>query len=228
MIEAKRADPPRLIPHVMLLVEHPPVYTLGKNGDARHLLLSESDLKAHGASFVHIDRGGDITFHGPGQLVGYPILDLDRFFTDIHRYLRQLEETVIRTCAEFGLSGDRFPGRTGVWIGPDDRGPERKICAMGIRCSRWVTMHGFALNINTALEYFSHIIPCGISDRGVTSMARELGEKISEQEVCSHLVRHFASCFDAQTKYLNGEAARQFLSNMLTTAVDHARIENDS
>ncbi len=177
---AKRQEPPQRIPHVFLLVEHPPVYTLGKNGRLDHLLLSEEALRARGAEFFHIDRGGDITFHGPGQLVGYPILDLDRFFTDIHRYLRELEETIIRTCADYGLQAGRVAGRTGVWIGPDARGPERKICAMGIRCSRWVTMHGFAFNLNTDLRFFSYIVPCGIADRGVTSLAAELDRPVDE------------------------------------------------
>jgi lipoyl(octanoyl) transferase len=174
LIEAKRSDPPEAVPHVLLLVEHPPVYTLGKSGDADNLLLSEDELNARGASFFHIDRGGDITFHGPGQLVGYPILDLDRFFTDLGRYLRTLEEVIVRTCAGYGLDATRVDGRTGTWIGPDARGLERKICAMGVRCSRWVTMHGFAFNVNTDLDYFDYIVPCGIADRGVTSLAHEL------------------------------------------------------
>jgi lipoyl(octanoyl) transferase len=184
--------------HVMLLVEHPPVFTLGKNGKTSNLLLSESELTKQGASFYQIDRGGDITYHGPGQLVGYPILDLDHFFTDIHRYLRELEETIIRTCADYGVQVGRIAGRTGVWVEPDARGPERKIAALGIRCSRWVTMHGFALNLNTDLSYFSGIVPCGISDRGVTSMAKELGHAIDEAEVRSRLLRHFVACFDAE------------------------------
>ncbi|GIV57539.1 MAG: octanoyltransferase [Rhodothermaceae bacterium] len=215
LIEAKRREPPEPRPHVMLLVEHPPVYTLGKNGDAAHLLLSEDALAARGASFFHIDRGGDITFHGPGQLVGYPILDLDRFFTDIHRYLRELEEAVIRTCADYGLTAGRVAGRTGVWIGPDDRGPERKICALGIRCSRWVTMHGFAFNLNTDLTYFSYIVPCGIADRGVTSLAQELGRPVDEAEARTRFLRHFAERFEADTIPLHGEAANEFLARYL-------------
>ena len=211
LIEAKRQEPREVVPHVFLMVEHPPVYTLGKSGDATNLLLSETALTARGATFVHIDRGGDITYHGPGQLVGYPILDLGYFFTDIHRYMRQLEETIIRTCADFGLSADRVPGRTGVWVGPDARGLERKVCAMGIRCSRWVTMHGFAFNLNTDLGFFSHIIPCGINDRGVTSLAAERGEAIDETEVRARVMHHFADCFEADAQYLEGPEAQAFL-----------------
>ena len=220
LIAAKRKDPPEAAPHVMLLVEHPPVYTLGKNGDTAHLLLSEEALAARGATFFHIDRGGDITFHGPGQLVGYPILDLDRFFTDIHRYLRELEEAVILTCADYGLTAGRIPGRTGVWIGPDAKGPERKICALGIRSSRWVTMHGFAFNLNTDLGFFSHIIPCGITDRGVTSLAAERGEAVDEAEVRRRVVAHFAERFRARTTVLEAEEAQAFLNAFLET--EHA------
>ncbi|GIV61006.1 MAG: octanoyltransferase [Rhodothermaceae bacterium] len=215
LIAAKRRDPPEPLPHVMLLVEHPPVYTLGKNGNAAHLLLSEAALAERGATFFHIDRGGDITFHGPGQLVGYPILDLDRFFTDIHRYLRELEEVVIQTCADEGLTAGRVEGRTGVWVGPDARGPERKICAMGIRCSRWVTMHGFALNLNTDLSYFSHIVPCGIADRGVTSLARELGRPVDEAAVRTRLIAHFARRFQARTTVLDPADTHDFLAHYL-------------
>ncbi len=215
LIAAKRRDPPEPIPHVLLLVEHPPVYTLGKSGDARHLLASDEVLRQRRASFVKIDRGGDITFHGPGQIVGYPILDLGRFFTDIHRYLRRLEEMIIRTCAGYGVQGNRFAGRTGVWIGPDERGVERKICAMGLRCSRWVTMHGFALNVSTDLSYFSHIIPCGIADRGVTSLAEELGRDIEADVVKQRLIHHFADLFEADTSCLRGPRAIEFLEGYL-------------
>ncbi|ACY49138.1 lipoyl(octanoyl) transferase LipB [Rhodothermus marinus] len=215
LVAAKRQEPPQRIPHVFLLVEHPPVYTLGKNGRLDHLLLSEEALRARGAEFFHIDRGGDITFHGPGQLVGYPILDLDRFFTDIHRYLRELEETIIRTCADYGLQAGRVAGRTGVWIGPDARGPERKICAMGIRCSRWVTMHGFAFNLNTDLRYFSYIVPCGIADRGVTSLAAELDRPVDEAEVRARLLRHFAERFEATLTVHEGDEAFAFLEDYL-------------
>lgn len=215
LIAAKRQEPPVALPHVMLLVEHPPVYTLGKSGKASNLLLSEDALAAHGASFFHIDRGGDITFHGPGQLVGYPLLDLDRFFTDIHRYLRELEDSIILTCADDGLHAGRVDGRTGVWIGPDAAGPERKICAMGIRCSRWVTMHGFAFNLNTDLAFFDHIIPCGIDDRGVTSLAGELSRPIDEADVRLRFLHHFAERFGAQTTYLDGREAFAYLEDFL-------------
>ncbi|HMB94028.1 MAG TPA: lipoyl(octanoyl) transferase LipB [Rhodothermales bacterium] len=215
LIAAKRREPPETIPHVLLLVEHPPVYTLGKSGDASNLLLSEKELAARGAAFYPIDRGGDITFHGPGQLVGYPILDLDRFFTDIHRYLRELEETVILTCADYGLSAGRVEGRTGVWVEPDASGPERKICAMGIRCSRWVTMHGFALNLNTDLSFFDHIVPCGINDRGVTSLAQETGAPIDEAALHERLLVHFAACFDTDLHPLTGTEAFAYLETLL-------------
>lgn len=215
LIAAKRQDPPEVLPHVMLLVEHPPVYTLGSSGDAANLLLSEEALAARGARFFHIDRGGDITYHGPGQLVGYPVLDLDRFFTDLHRYMRALEEIVIRTCADEGLPAGRVAGRTGVWIGPDNDGPERKICAFGIRCSRWVTMHGFAFNLNTDLSFFDHIVPCGIPDRGVTSLAREQGCPVDEAGVRGRLLRHFEEHFETQITYLENEAAYSYLEALL-------------
>lgn len=215
LIAAKRQDPPEALPHVMLLVEHPPVYTMGRSGDASNLLLSEDALAARGARFFHIGRGGDITYHGPGQLVGYPLLDLDRFFTDLHRYMRALEEIVLRTCADHDLRAGRVAGRTGVWIGPDATGPERKICALGIRCSRWVTMHGFAFNLNTDLSFFDHIIPCGIKDRGVTSLAHELGRPADEADARARLLTHFADHFGAQTTYLEDEAAFAFLETLL-------------
>jgi len=215
LIAAKRQTPPEVIPHVLLLVEHPPVYTLGKSGDPSHLLLSETALAARGAHFVHTDRGGDITFHGPGQLVGYPLLDLARFFTDIHRYMRTLEEMVIRTCGAYGLPAKRITGRTGVWIGPDAAGPERKICAMGIRCSRWVTMHGFALNLNTDLSFFNHIIPCGIQDAGVTSLARERAGPVDTADVQARLLHHFADQFGARPICLDPEEALAYLENLL-------------
>ena len=215
LIAAKRQNPPETLPHVLLLVEHPPVYTLGKSGNASNLLLSEAALATRGAQFFPVDRGGDITFHGPGQLVGYPLLDLDFFFNDIHRYMRLLEEVIIDTCAAYGLDAGRVPGRTGVWIGPDDAGPERKICAMGIRCSRWVTMHGFALNLNTDLSFFSHIVPCGIDDRGVTSLAAEQGHPVDEAAVRVGLTRLFASQFAAQATYLEHETAFAFLEDLL-------------
>jgi lipoyl(octanoyl) transferase len=215
LIEAKRSEPPEALPHVMLFVEHPPVYTLGKSGDASNMLLSDAALAARGASLHHIDRGGDITFHGPGQLVGYPLLDLDRFFNDVHRYLRELEEAVIRTCAEYGVTAGRVPGRTGVWVLPEGPGQERKICAIGIRCSRWVTLHGFAFNLNTDLSYFGQIIPCGITDRGVTSLAAELGRPVDEADVCSRVQHHIAACLEASARTLHGEAAWAFLEDYL-------------
>lgn len=214
LIHAKRTVPPKSLPHVLLLVEHPPVYTLGKSGDASNLLLSGDALERRNAEFHHIDRGGDITFHGPGQIVGYPILDLDRFFTDVHRYLRELEEVIIRTCADFGVRGGRVSGRTGVWVGPDTLGLERKICAMGIRCSRWVTMHGFALNVNTDLSYFSDIVPCGIVDREATSLAKEADHAMDERDVAASILCHFARRFDAQLERLAGEDAQTFLDRL--------------
>ncbi len=180
-----------------LFVEHPHVYTLGKSGDLSNLLLSESQLADKGATFYKINRGGDITYHGPGQIVGYPILDLDNFFTDIHKYLRFLEEVIIRTLAEYDLKTERSPGETGVWL---DVGTPfaRKICAMGVRASRWVTMHGFALNVNADLGYFDHIIPCGIKGKAVTSLNVELGvETIDEAEVKTKLLKHFETLFEA-------------------------------
>jgi lipoyl(octanoyl) transferase len=205
--DSGRADRP---PHVLLLLEHPPVYTLGKSGDPDHLLASADALDALDATAHRIGRGGDVTFHGPGQLVGYPLLDLDRFFTDLGRYLRTLEEIVIRTCAEYGVTGTRVEGRTGVWVGPDERGLERKVCAMGVRCSRWVTMHGFALNVTTDLDYFDHIVPCGIDDRGVTSLERE-GAGVDVDAVRGPLVRHVADLFGAEVTEHAGAAARAFL-----------------
>jgi lipoyl(octanoyl) transferase len=180
-----------------LFVEHPHVYTLGKSGDLSNLLLNERQLKEKGATFYKINRGGDITYHGPGQIVGYPILDLENFFTDIHKYLRLLEETIILTIAEYGLKGVRSTGETGVWL---DVGTPfaRKICAMGIRSSRWVTMHGFALNANVNLGYFDHIIPCGIRGKAVTSMEVELGKKVDTEEVKQKILKHFKTLFEVE------------------------------
>ncbi|WP_431159019.1 lipoyl(octanoyl) transferase LipB [Winogradskyella poriferorum] len=181
-----------------LFVEHPHVYTLGKSGDLSNLLLSEEQLKAKNATFYKINRGGDITYHGPGQIVGYPILDLDNFFTDIHKYLRFLEEVIILTLAEYGLQTERSPGETGVWL---DVGTPfaRKICAMGVRASRWVTMHGFALNVNADLGYFDNIIPCGIKGKAVTSLNVELGvEMVDEEQVKSKILKHFSELFEAE------------------------------
>ena len=178
-----------------LFVEHPHVYTLGKSGDLSNLLLNEVQLAEKGATFYKINRGGDITYHGPGQIVGYPILDLENFFTDIHKYLRLLEETIILTIAEYGLKGVRSEGETGVWL---DVGTPfaRKICAMGIRSSRWVTMHGFALNANVNLGYFDNIIPCGIRGKAVTSMEAELGKKVDIEEVKQKILKHFKALFE--------------------------------
>lgn len=181
-----------------LFVEHPHVYTLGKSGDASNMLLNEAQLTEKGATFYKINRGGDITYHGPGQIVGYPILDLDNFFTDIHKYLRLLEEMIILTLAEYGLKAQRSEGETGVWL--DVNTPfARKICAMGVRASRWVTMHGFALNVNANLGYFDNIIPCGIRGKAVTSLHVELGvERVNENEVKDKLLKHFAQLFKAE------------------------------
>lgn len=181
-----------------LFVEHPHVYTLGKSGDLANLLLSEAQLAEKGATFYKINRGGDITYHGPGQIVGYPILDLDNFFTDIHKYLRFLEEVIILTLAEYGLKTERSPGETGVWL--DVETPfARKICAMGVRASRWVTMHGFALNVNANLGYFDHIIPCGIKGKAVTSLHVELGvDVVDESLLKTKLLKHFSALFEAK------------------------------
>lgn len=179
----------------LLFCEHPPVITLGKSGHIDNLLLNEEGLKNAGIEFHKVNRGGDITFHGPQQIVGYPILDLDYFFTDIHKYLRLLEEMIIRTLAEYGIVAERLPGATGVWIDADVPAKARKICAMGIRCSRWVTMHGWALNVNTNLDYFNMIVPCGISDKQVTSMEKELGRPVPVGEVKEKLRRHFSELF---------------------------------
>jgi lipoyl(octanoyl) transferase len=180
-----------------LFVEHPHVYTLGKSGDMSNLLLNEEQLTQKGATFYKINRGGDITYHGPGQLVGYPILDLDNFFTDIHKYLRFLEDVIIKTLAEYGIKSERSEGETGVWL---DVGTPfaRKICAMGVRTSRWVTMHGFALNVNANLGYFDNIIPCGIKGKAVTSMEAELDKKIPLDEVKEKILKHFSELFKAE------------------------------
>lgn len=181
--------------HYLLFCEHPHVFTLGKSGKPDHLLLDEQQLDDHQAVFYKINRGGDITYHGPGQIVGYPILDLDHFFNDIHRYLRYLEEAVIRTLAEYGIQGSRVDKFTGVWLDADHPAKARKICAFGVRCSRWVTMHGFALNVNTDLNYFNHIVPCGIADKSVTSMQQELGRSVDMDEVKEKLKKHLSEIF---------------------------------
>tara|TARA_B100000683_G_scaffold277889_1_gene340176 strand:+ start:8936 stop:9640 length:705 start_codon:yes stop_codon:yes gene_type:complete len=183
-------------PNYFIFCEHPHVYTLGKTGDESNLLVDRDALMLKGASFYPINRGGDITYHGPGQIVGYPILDLDNFFTDINRYLRLLEESVILTLKNFGIQSGRVKGLTGVWIDGDDPSRARKICALGVKLSRWVTMHGFAFNINTDLSYFDHIVPCGISDKSVTSLERELGSTQNIQEVQSILLNHLINLFE--------------------------------
>ncbi|MFK5957253.1 MAG: lipoyl(octanoyl) transferase LipB [Lutibacter sp.] len=182
-------------PNYFLFVEHPHVYTLGKNGDLSNLLLNEAQLKAKGATFYKINRGGDITYHGPGQIVGYPILDLGNFFTDIHKYLRFLEEVIIKTLGDYGIKSERSEGETGVWL---DVGTPfaRKICALGVRASRWVTMHGFALNVNTNLGYFDHIIPCGIKGKAVTSLEVELGRKVPLDDVKDKILKNFSILFE--------------------------------
>jgi lipoyl(octanoyl) transferase len=186
-----------LTPNYLIFCEHPHVYTLGKSGKPEHLLLDEKGLKEKNAVFYPINRGGDITYHGPGQIVGYPILDLDNFFTDIHLYLRKLEEAVILTMAQYGLKGERYPGYTGVWLDPDNENA-RKICALGVRCSRWVTMHGFAFNVNTDLDYFNNIVPCGIDDKAVTSMQKELGKEADIEDIKKNLKHHISVLFDME------------------------------
>lgn len=179
-----------VIDDMLFFVEHPHVYTLGKSGDKANLLKSIADLNDIDAEFIEIDRGGDITYHGPGQIVGYPILDLDKHVTDLHKYLRKLEEIIIKTCADFDVKTGRIEGLTGVWAG------DEKICAMGLRCSRWVTMHGFALNVNTDLSYFNHIVPCGIQNKSVTSLQKCLGTKIDPEKVKQRIINHFCDLFD--------------------------------
>lgn len=200
-IKNRREEANLETPNHFLFVEHPHVYTLGKSGDMSNLLVDEKKLQEKGATFYKINRGGDITYHGPGQIVGYPILDLDNFFTDIHKYLRLLEEMVILTLAEYGLKGVRSDGETGVWL---DVGTPfaRKICAMGVRASRWVTMHGFALNVNADLGYFDLMIPCGIRGKSVTSLNVELGQKeVNMEEVKSKLLKHFEILFEAELTF---------------------------
>ena len=196
-IDNRRNNANHKTPNYLLFVEHPHVYTLGKNGDSTNLLLNEAQLSKKGASFYKINRGGDITYHGPGQIVGYPILDLDNFFNDIHKYLRFLEDIIIRTLSDYGLTAERSDGETGVWL---DVGTPfaRKICAMGVRSSRWVTMHGFALNVNSDLGYFDHIIPCGIKGKAVTSLEAELNKKVPLDEVKATILKHFKDLFKVE------------------------------
>ncbi len=193
----KEGLPPEEQQHYLIFCEHPPVYTLGKTGSLDHLLLDEEGLVEKGFTFYKINRGGDITYHGPGQIVGYPIFDLDCFFTDVHKYVRYLEEAVMRTLVEYGIESYREDGYTGVWLPKKGNAPKRKICAIGVHLSRWVTLHGFAFNVNTMLDHFDNIIPCGIQDddKGVTSMAKELGKTMDMKEVQDKLKQHFANLF---------------------------------
>ena len=182
----------------LLFVEHPPVFTLGKSGDINNVLLSEERLNEKGIEFFKTNRGGDITFHGPQQIVGYPILDLEKFDTDIGHYLRNLEQVVILTLADYGVDAGRSKGETGVWIDAEVKGRERKICAIGVRCSRWITMHGFAFNINTDLGYFNHIIPCGIQNKQVTSLQKELGRVVDMEDAKEKVKQNFETVFDVE------------------------------
>ncbi len=198
---ANRSSEPEsqiLTKNYLLFVEHPHVYTLGKSGDTSHLLINEHQLEEKEATYYKINRGGDITYHGPGQLVGYPILDLDHFFTDIHKYLRLLEETIILTLDEYGIKAGRSKGETGVWLDEDNVFKARKICAMGVRCSRWVTMHGWGFNVNSNLDYFKNIVPCGIQDKAVTSLNKELGQDVDMPEIKEKLKKHFATLFECE------------------------------
>jgi lipoyl(octanoyl) transferase len=204
-IKNRREETQLETPNYFLFVTHPHVYTLGKSGDISNLLLSEKQLEAKGATFYKINRGGDITYHGPGQIVGYPILDLENFFTDIHKYLRFLEEVIILTLQEYGIESSRSEGETGVWLGVGTPFA-RKICAMGVRASRWVTMHGFALNVNVDLGYFDNIVPCGIKGKAVTSLQVELGlEKVDEEEVKEKILKHFTNIF--HTHFVNRKSS---------------------
>jgi len=196
-IAARKGETTELPENHFLYVEHPHVFTLGKSGDEENLLLNDEELSKAGATYFKINRGGDITYHGPGQIVGYPILDLDQFFTDIHKYLRYLEEAIIRMLSNWGIEAGRIDGLTGVWVGVSSSNP-RKIAAMGVKCSRWVTMHGFALNANTDLGYFDMIVPCGISDKGITSMQQEIGNTVDLSLVKKQLLKELSLLFDAQ------------------------------
>lgn len=198
-MQNRNVDPAAVVlpEHHLIFCEHPHVYTLGKSGDEKHLLVNDEWLKKKNATYYRINRGGDITYHGPGQLVGYPVLDLDQYFNDIHKYLRLLEEAVILMLSTYGIKGDRIPGLTGVWLDHDNPAKARKICAYGVRCSRWVTMHGFALNVNTSLDYFSYIVPCGITDKAVTSLQKELGREMDMNEVKGKMLNAMANVFDS-------------------------------
>jgi lipoyl(octanoyl) transferase len=199
-ISNRDLSPEKQIPtkNYLLFVEHPHVYTLGKSGDEKNLLLNEKQLTEKNSTYYKINRGGDITYHGPGQLVAYPILDLDNFFTDIHKYLRLLEETIIITLKEYGVESGRCKGETGVWLDEENKLKARKICAMGVRCSRWVTMHGWGFNVNADLDYFNNIIPCGINDKAVTSLNKELGREVDMTQIKEKLKKNFAKLFEAE------------------------------
>ncbi len=199
-LEVDQQEDPK---HYLLFCEHPHVFTLGRSGDESNLVVSEKDLPGIQATFYKNNRGGDITYHGPGQIVGYPILDLDFFFTDIHKYLRYLEEAVILTLKDYSIDAGRIAGLTGVWLDPEDKVRARKICALGVRCSRWVTMHGFAFNVNTDLNYFNYIIPCGITDKQVTSLEKELGKKVDIDEVKEKVRKNIFLLFDMRNDSVN-------------------------
>jgi lipoyl(octanoyl) transferase len=196
-VNNRTVEIPDPTPNYMFLVSHPHTYTMGKNGNMKNVLLPQEQLQKAGIDFFQTNRGGDITYHGPGQVVGYPILDLDNFNADIHAYMRDLEEVIIKVLQEYNLSGQRSEGETGVWLDVGEP-TARKICAMGVHTSRWVTMHGFALNVNTDLTYFNHIIPCGIQNKGITSLQKELGNKINETEVKEKILKHFAQIFKCE------------------------------
>lgn len=202
LVKAGKAVPPQR--HTFLFCEHPHVYTLGKSGSADHLLLQKEGLEAKGVTFFKINRGGDITYHGPGQIVGYPILDLDCFFTDVHKYVRLIEQAIIDTLLEYGIEAGREKGFTGVWLPATESQPKRKICAIGVHLSRWVTLHGFAFNVNTDLDYFNYIIPCGINDpdKSVTSMQEELGETVDIELVKQKVIKHFARLFNFEVEHV--------------------------
>jgi lipoyl(octanoyl) transferase len=194
-----RSEEEQVLPdNHLLFVEHPHVYTLGKSGDEKHLLLDGLGLEKEKATYYKINRGGDITYHGPGQIVGYPILDLEQFFTDIHKYLRYLEEAIILTLADYSILGGRIDGLTGVWLDWEDEAKARKIAALGVKCSRWVTLHGFAFNVNADLDYFGNIIPCGITDKAVTSMKKELEKELDYEEVKAKLKHHLSEVFECR------------------------------
>ncbi|GJM62095.1 lipoyl(octanoyl) transferase LipB [Persicobacter diffluens] len=201
-IENRKMEEPaqKITPNYLLFCQHPHVYTLGKSGKPENLLLDEQGLEEKEATYYKINRGGDITYHGPGQIVAYPILDLENFFTDIHKYMRLMEEAVIRTCADYGLNAGRVEGLTGVWLDYEDMKNPRKICALGVKSSRWVTMHGLAFNINTQMEYFKNIIPCGIDDKAVTSLEMELGREVNFAEAEARLKQHLAEVFEMELK----------------------------